>query len=282
MTRWPRRRVLVGLPAAVLAPAIIGCEGKGTPIVRPPRDGLARIQQRIDARATQDGAGASLHRVFPGPALANLDPFVLLDDFDVREPAGFPDHPHRGFEAFTYMIAGEFHHEDNLGNRSAIAAGGTQRFNSGRGARHSEMPGTAASNRGLQLWVNLRADEKQMAPQYEGIAGADMPVHERDGLRIHTIAGAGSPVALRTEVDYLDVELLADASFAREVAADHAGLLYVLDGSVQLGDELVPARQAVILSPGAVSLRGAAGARFAWLTGRPHRQPIRHRGPFVD
>ncbi|MFO0632826.1 MAG: pirin-like C-terminal cupin domain-containing protein [Nannocystaceae bacterium] len=148
--------------------------------------------------------------------------------------------------------------------------------------RGTRMPGTAASNRGLQLWVNLRADEKQMAPQYEGIAGADMPVHERDGLRIHTIAGAGSPVALRTEVDYLDVELLADASFALKVAADHAGLLYVLDGSVQLGDGFVPARQAVILSPGAVSLRGAAGARFAWLTGRPHRQPIRHRGPFVD
>ena len=282
MRPWRRRELLRSLPAVALAPAIIGCEGKGTTIVRPPRSGLAQIRQRIEARATTDGAGATLHRVFPGPALANLDPFVLLDEFDVTEPAGFPEHPHRGFEAFTYMIAGEFHHEDNLGNRSAIGAGGTQRFNSGAGARHSEMPGPGSSNRGLQLWVNLEASRKSMAPEYEGIAGRDMPVREANGLRVRTIAGGDSPVALHTEVDYLDVELLADASFEREVSTAHDGLLYVLAGEITIGDEYVAARTAALLGPGAVQVRGGAGARFAWLTGRPHRQPIRHRGPFVD
>lgn len=281
--RIGRRRVLLGVSAIAVAPAIIGCEvksgGWGT---RPAKDGLARITARIDARPTTDGAGATLARVFPGPRLANLDPFVLLDDFDVREPAGFPEHPHRGFEAFTYMIAGEFHHADNLGNESSISAGGTQRFTSGRGARHSEMPGAGASNRGLQLWVNLSADRKQMEPEYEGIAAADMPVTERDGLRLRTVVGPDSPVRLHTALDYLDVELLAARGWEREVTAGHNGLVYVLDGELELLGEPVKRGTAVLLAPGAVTVKGGAGARFAWLTGKPHGQPIRHKGPFVD
>jgi redox-sensitive bicupin YhaK (pirin superfamily) len=267
----PRRKLLLG--GLALAPAIIGCEIKsGSWGARPAKDGRSKITGRIVARATTDGAGATLSRLFPAPQLANLDPFVLLDDFDVREPAGFPEHPHRGFEAFTYMIAGEFHHADDLGNESSIATGGTQRFTSGRGARHSEMPGAGPSNRGLQLWVNLEASRKQMAPE----------VHEHDGLRVRTIAGPGSPVRLHTELDYLDVELLAARGWEREVTVGHNALVYVLDGELELLGEQVGRGSAVLLAPGAVTVRGAAGARFAWLTGRPHGQPIRHRGPFVD
>ncbi len=280
--QWTRRQILRTLPAAAVAPAILGCEGKGTPVVRPPKDGRSTILARLAARATQDGAGANLHRVFPGPDLQHLDPFVLFDDFDVTEPAGFPEHPHRGFEAFTYMIAGSFHHRDNLGNDSEIGPGGTQRFNSGAGARHSEMPGPSKSNRGMQLWVNLAAADKSMAPEYEGIAGRDMPVVERDGLRIRTVAGAQSPVRLRTQVEILDVEMLADAGFAREVAPGHSAALYVLDGTIELLGEPVLTRSAVVLGAGAAELTGSAGARILWLTGRPHGQPIRQRGPFVD
>lgn len=279
---WSRRRILRALPAVAIAPAIVGCEGKGTTIVRPPKDGRAAIHHRLAARPAEDGAGAKLHRLFPAQGLPNLDPFVLFDDFDVTEPAGFPEHAHRGFEAFTYMIAGAFHHRDNLGNDSEIGVGGTQRFNSGRGARHSEMPGPGASNRGMQLWVNLVADKKSMAPEYEGIGGADMPVREAGGQRIRTVAGKDSPVRLHTEVDILDVELLADSSFAREIAAGHSGLVYVLDGAIELQGERVEHRGAAILGPGAVELSGTAGARVMWLAGRPHGQPIRHRGPFVD
>lgn len=282
MRPWTRRRLLRALPAAAAAPAILGCEGKGTPVARPPADGLATIVARLSARATEDGAGAKLHRLFPASALRHLDPFVLFDDFDVAAPAGFPEHPHRGFEAFTYMIAGAFHHRDDLGNDSEIATGGTQRFNSGRGARHSEMPGPGPSNRGMQLWVNLAAEKKSMAPEYEGIAGADMPVVERGGMRIHTVAGKDSPVRLHTEVDILDVELLADATLSREVPAGHSGLVYVLDGSITLAGAEIPARDAVVLGGGAAEIRGAAGSRLLWLTGKPHGQPIRHRGPFVD
>ncbi|MBC8072115.1 MAG: pirin family protein [Deltaproteobacteria bacterium] len=277
----PRRKLLLG--ALAVAPAIIGCEIKsGSWGARPAKDGRSKITGRIVARATTDGDGATLSRLFPAKQLANLDPFVLLDDFDVREPAGFPQHPHRGFEAFTYMIDGEFHHADDLGNESSISTGGTQRFTSGRGARHSEMPGAGPSNRGLQLWVNLEASRKQMAPEYEGIAGADMPVREQDGLRVRTIVGPDSPVRLHTELDYLDVELLAARGWEREVTVGHNALVYVLDGELELLGEQVARGSAVLLAPGAVTLRGGAGARFAWLTGRPHGQPIRHRGPFVD
>lgn len=277
-----RRELIAGFSATLVLPTLLGCRGKGRDVVIARDEGAASITTRIAARPTTDGAGATLRRVFPGPTLRHLDPFVLLDDFDVREPAGFPDHPHRGFEAFTYMIAGTFHHRDNLGNDSEIAAGGTQRFTSGRGARHSEMPGPGTSNRGLQLWVNLEAARKQMDPQYEGIAGGDMPVHEADGRRVRTIVGGDSPARLHTDVDYLDVTLLADGSFERQVRGDHSGLVYVLDGSVAIGDERIEAGNAVVLAPGIATIRGEADARFAWLTGRPHGQPIRQRGPFVD
>ena len=259
----------------------------GPPKANPPpavpsRGSEAPIQQRIIARATKDGQDATLSRVFPSRQLPNLDPFVLLDDFDVRVPAGFPDHPHRGFEAFTYMIDGAFHHRDNLGNDSTIAAGGTQRFNSGSGARHSEMPGTRGSNRGLQLWVNLPRAKKSMTPEYQGVQATDMPVDEAEGKRIHTIVGPTSPVALHTDVEYFDVTLLADGSFGRVIPKDSSTLLYVLDGSVTVGETVVPRGHGLVLGAGELLAKGKAGARFAWLRGAPHHEPIRHRGPFVD
>lgn len=285
-----RRAALVGI-ASTFAPMLWlpGCQGKtsGPPSLDPPplvpsRGSEATILHHIVARATRDGDNATLARVFPSPQLPHLDPFVLLDDFDVRVPAGFPEHPHRGFEAFTYMIDGAFHHQDNLGNDSSIAAGGTQRFNSGAGARHSEMPGTRGSNRGLQLWVNLSRDKKQMPPEYQGVPGDQMPVDERDGQRIHTVVGEASPVALHTDVEYLDITLLADGSFSRTIPPDASSLLYVLDGEVSVGELVVPRGHALVLGEGELQARGKAGARMAWLRGRPHHQPIVHRGPFVD
>jgi hypothetical protein len=284
MARWSRRRAGLGV-ALGLAPALVGCRGKSGGGERPPAaidPELARVARRIRATAAIDGAGAHVLRVFPSPQLRHLDPFVLLDDFDVAEPAGFPDHPHRGFEAFTYMIAGAFHHRDSLGNDSEIGPGGTQRFNSGRGARHSEMPGPAASNRGLQLWVNLPRVKKTMAPEYEGILGEDMPVRERDGLRVREVVGPDSPVRLHTAVEYADVTLLADAAFEREVRSEDNALVYVLGGAIAIAGETVERGEAVVLAPGSLAVRGDPGARFAYLAGRPHHEPIRHRGPFVD
>lgn len=280
---------MLGGVLSVPAITLLGCHGKGTsPQVvlaraaeRTPK-GDAVVKQRIASVASVDGQGATLQRVFPQRALRNLDPFVLLDDFDVREPAGFPDHPHRGFEAFTYMIEGAFHHRDNLGNDSTIGPGGTQRFNSGRGARHSEMPATRGSNRGLQLWVNLPRAKKQMAPEYAGIAGSDMPVDEDGRHLVRTVVGGRSAVALHTEVDDLDVTLLADGEWGFAIPQERNSFLYALEGSVRVGDIEVPRGHGVVLSPGDLLVRGAEGARFAFLSGRPHGEPIVHRGPFVD
>lgn len=288
MAKLTRRGALKGLVSAAPVLWLPGCRDGGGPWgnqarpLQPSRGSEVTILQRIDARPTTDGAGATLSRVFPSPQLRNLDPFVLLDDFDVHVPAGFPEHPHRGFEAFTYMIEGAFHHKDTMGNDSRIGAGGTQRFNSGRGARHSEMPGTKGSNRGLQLWVNLPRAKKAMEPEYQGIAGDDMPVDERDGQRVHTIVGEGSAVALHTAVEYLDVTLLADGSFDRVVPEGTSTLVYVLEGALTVGEQTARRGQGLLLGPGELRARGKAGARLAYLQGRPHHEPIIHHGPFVD
>ena len=243
----------------------------------------ARVRQRLVARSTTDGAGATLKRVFPGPQLRHLDPFVLLDDFDVRRPAGFPEHPHRGFEAFTYMIAGKFHHRDSLGNDSIIGPGGTQRFTSGRGARHSEMPATDGSNRGLQLWVNLPRARKRIAPSYAGIDGPAMgPRREGIGHWVREIVGPGSPVELQTEVEYLDLELLAEASFAHSVPTGHNAVIYLLEGEVELLGETLVAGEALLPTDGRVTIQARRPSRALWLSGRPHGEAIRQRGPFVD
>ncbi len=279
-----RRTVLQGL-GGTLAIAATGC------LAAPSREEIlagpapARVVQRLSARATVDGQGATLKRLFPGPELRHLDPFVLLDDFDVRQPAGFPDHPHRGFEAFTYMIEGAFHHSDSLGNDSVIGPGGTQRFTSGRGARHSEMPASEGANRGLQLWVNLPRQLKQMAPSYAGTEGGAIPERPASaGLigRVLEVVGARSPVVLQTEIEYLDLELLADARFSHAVPAGHNALVYVLEGRVTLLGETLTRGQALLPSSGAIDLVAEQPSRVLWLSGRPHGEPIRQRGPFVD
>jgi quercetin 2,3-dioxygenase len=285
--RITRRRTLEGVGASIVAaPFVIGCRGKvGAPVAKEQIDDepkRSEILQRIASVAAIDGAGATVQRVFPSPQLRHLDPFVLLDDFAVTAPAGFPDHPHRGFEAFTYMIDGSFHHRDNLGNDSLITSGGTQRFNSGRGARHSEMPGGAGTHRGLQLWVNLPRRLKTMDPEYEGTDAAVMPVERADNLEIRTIVGPGSPVALHTEVAYLDVTLVADNRFRRAIPSERNTLVYVIAGVAEIAGQRVSRGHGVLLSPGQLEIGGAAGTRFAFLSGRPHDEPIHHRGPFVD
>lgn len=282
------RREAVGGVIALVAGKLVGCKERapepahGLGVGEGPALARASVVQRIRARSAIDGAGATVERVFPSPQLRHLDPFVLLDDFNVQRPAGFPEHPHRGFEAFTYMIEGAFHHRDNLGNDSVIGVGGTQRFTSGRGARHSEMPASDGNNRGLQLWVNLPRRLKQMDPSYRGLDGDALPIEQAEGVSVRIICGARSPVDLQTEVDYLDVGLRADARFSRAVPEGHNALLYVMEGEVSVLGETLRRGDGLLPSAGEVVIQAHENARFAWLAGRPHGEPIRHRGPFVD
>jgi redox-sensitive bicupin YhaK (pirin superfamily) len=269
------------ISACVEPPSLAGGDPAASRAKQPGMD-VARVLQRITARPAMDGDGATLHRVFPGPTLRHLDPFVILDDFDVRRPAGFPEHPHRGFEAFTYMLEGKFHHRDSMGNDSVIGPGGTQRFTSGRGARHSEMPGTDGPNRGLQLWVNLPQRLKKIEPSYAGIDGDEMPRFEGAGHVLREVVGPRSPVVLETEVEYFDVELFADASFSHVVPVGHNALIYVLGGEIELLGERLVHRDGLLPSAGAITINATRPSRVLWLSGRPHGEPIHQRGPFVD
>ena len=236
----------------------------------------------IDGKPSIDGQGARVHRLFPQTAGQHLDPFVLLDDFRVAPPAGFPEHPHRGFEAFTYMLEGRFHHRDNLGNDSVVSAGGTQRFTSGRGARHSEMPAEQRINRGLQLWINLPRKLKTIEPEYAAVHDRDLPEHAVGDVIVRTVVGAGSPVVLRTPVRYLDLTVPTGARFEEETPAGWRGIAYLADGHAQIGGVDLRAGQAAILSAGAFEIRAQREARLVYLAGQPHGEPILHRGPYVD
>jgi len=259
-----------------------GCQGEGlSRAERLPAEEAPGVR-KVRALPSVDGKGAHVQRVFPSPSLANLDPFVLLDDFDVHMGAGFPTHPHRGFEAFTYMVEGEFHHADNLGNDSVIGVGGTQRFTSGRGAWHSEMPETSGSNRGLQLWVNLPRRLKQMPPNYAGLAPEAHPTRLVDGAGVRTVVGNGSQVELQTSVRYEDVTLPADHAFHAVVEDGWNALVYVIEGAVRIAGTVVERHEAALPVPGPLAVLAVGAARFAFLAGKPHHEPIIHHGPFVD
>lgn len=276
-----RRQVLHGGAAALSSLWLPGCHGKASEAAPHDPGPTASVRLKLHARGTTDGDGATLARLFPSPALRHFDPFVLLDDFDVRAPAGFPTHPHRGFEAFTYMIDGAFEHRDTMGNISTITAGGTQRFNSGRGAKHSEMPASDGSNRGLQLWVNLPRKLKRMDPEYSGHQADALPLVDDGTQRSRIITGGTSPNALHTEVDYRDVTLLADR-WQVTIPPGRNSLVYALDGTITVGAHTARRGEALLVEPGALTVSGSRGSRFAYLSGRPHGEPIRHRGPFVD
>ena len=217
----------------------------------------------------------------PDPKQA-LPVIMSVPLFKVTPPAGFPDHPHRGFEAFTYMLDGAFHHQDNLGNDSYVSSGGVQLFTSGRGARHSEMPGEARVNRGIQLWVNLPRALKPMDPEYAAVQARDIPEVGAKGVRTRTVVGPGSPVRPRTEMRYLDLAFERGAKWGDELAAHLRGVVYVLEGRLKMGDVELTAGTAAVPVPGALDLVALNDARAVFIVGRPHGEPIRQHGPFVD
>jgi hypothetical protein len=257
-----------------------------------------RVVSVVTGQPTSEGAGVRLTRTIGTPELDHLDPFLLLDEFKSDRAAdylaGFPDHPHRGFETVTYMLAGAMRHEDHAGNRGDLVAGSVQWMTAGRGIVHSEMPRQADGLMwGFQLWVNLPARDKMMAPRYQDIAPDRIPEATLgEGVRARVIAGeAGGvrgPVAgIVTEPLYLDVTMTAGSRLAQSLPAGHSAFAYVYEGRAKLGPaegaREVAAGQLAILGDGdRVSVTaGDAGARFLLLAARPLREPIARYGPFV-
>ncbi len=254
---------------------------------------LRTIRQRVPALEVTEGAGVTVHRSIGTPALKNLDPFLMLDHFGSDNPdeyiAGFPEHPHRGFITFTYMLDGHMEHRDSMGNRGDLQAGGAQWMKAASGVIHSEMPKqTAGLMRGFQLWINLPASQKMSDPTYQEFSAAAIPETVRDGARVRVLAGEYDDVHgviedPATDVLYLDVTLDAGRRFESPLAGDRNAFVYVFEGDATLAGEALPRHTLAVLGKGegfAIDA-GGEGARFILVAGRPIGEPVVQYGPFV-
>jgi len=234
-----------------------------------------------DAVETLEGAGVVVRRLFPVAHCRHHDPFVLWDHFSIEAGPGFPEHPHRGFEAITYLFDGGMEHADNLGNRSVVRAGGAQRFTAGRGIRHSEMPVGGA--RGIQLWINLPQRLKSLPPDYQQVDADALPERTLPDGRLRTIVGEGSPLRLHTPVEYLDLALDAGGRHRHSPPPGFRGLLYLVEGEAEVDGHPLTAGQALFLPLAhPVELRAHGSCRLMLAFGRPHGEPIHQHGPHVD
>jgi redox-sensitive bicupin YhaK (pirin superfamily) len=258
------------------------------------------VERLVTGQATSDGAGVKLTRVLTNNLQQRLDPFLMLDHFGSDKPddyiAGFPDHPHRGFETITFMLDGRMRHRDSAGNEGLLGPGGVQWMTAGRGVIHSEIPeqqeGVMA---GFQLWLNLPGSDKMREPWYRDFVADQIPTFTHAGVTVRVIAGASHGVAgavqrESTEPLYLGLEFAPGARFDQALAAGHNGFVYVYEGELRVGDgaetQSVPKNRMAILantpdSDGVVISAGAAPARALLIAGRPLREPIVQYGPFV-
>lgn len=260
--------------------------------VRHPRS----VERLVAGQATSDGAGVKLVRVLTNTLQRRLDPFLMLDAFgsDSRDDyiAGFPDHPHRGFETVTYMLEGRMRHKDSAGNEGLLSNGAVQWMTAGRGVIHSEMPEQADGRmEGFQLWLNLPGRDKMCDPWYRDIPSAEIPEAHADGVTVRIIAGsalgvAGAMQREGTEPVYLDIHLEPGAGFAQPLPAGHNAFVYVYRGALSMAGTEVPRQRMAILAnaperDGVAMTAGPDGARAILVAGRPLNEPIAQYGPFV-
>ena len=254
------------------------------------------VERMVAGKPTSDGAGVKLTRVLTQPLQRRLDPFLMLDAFGSDNPddyiAGCPDHPHRGFETVTYMIAGRMQHRDSAGHEGLLENGGVQWMTAGSGVIHSEIPQQEAGvMEGFQLWLNLPAAEKMSAPWYRDFAAAELPRFVTDaGVDVTVIAGEshgvnGAVTRAATAPLYLDLHLPAGARFTQALAAEHNAFVYVYRGEVRIGAETLPVQRMAILANDAeadgVSIEAVGEAKVLLIAGRPLNEPIAQYGPFV-
>lgn len=255
------------------------------------------VQRIVRGVPTTDGAGVKLTRILGTPDLPRLDPFLMLDEFRSDDPknyaAGFPAHPHRGFETFSYMLAGNFRHEDNHGGRGLLGPGGGQWMTAGRGIIHSEMPEqTDGLAWGFQLWLNLPASEKMRDPGYQDVRAEAIPTVSLPGGRVRLVAGrlgdVTGPVGARsTEPIYMELQL--DGAMVVPLPPGHAAFVYAFEGDVRIGEGDAARRVrrgelAVLTRTGEEQVRVASeggGARALLVAGKPIGEPVVQYGPFV-
>jgi hypothetical protein len=261
--------------------------------INAPQRAVIRVVRGMPA---SDGAGVRLTRVIGQPGLSELDPFLLLDEFRSDNPgdyiAGFPEHPHRGFETVTYLIAGRVRHEDNKGHKGLLTAGSVQWMTAGRGIVHSEMPEQDQGLlQGFQLWVNLPGRSKMTAPRYQEYEPGDIPEAKlADGSSARIIAGRfggrkGPIDAAATEPLYLDLSLAPGSEVQVPIPSGHAGFAYVFEGAARVGatGTAVPHSSLAVLGDGGnLTLRAdGSTARLLVVAGKPLGEPVARYGHFV-
>ena len=259
---------------------------------------LRSLKQIIPALETSDGAGVRIKRSIGQQQNIRLDPFLMLDEFGSAEAAdyiaGFPSHPHRGFETVPYMIEGHMLHEDHLGNRGDLRNGGVQWMTAGRGIIHSEMPQQEEGvMRGFQLWLNLPAAEKMTEAGYRDIQPEEIPEIVFEGGKVKLIAGnmeiegqlhEGSVADRSTQPIYADIHLESGASVTLPVPEGHNAMLYLYEGTANLADRALQRSAANILGDNGDRIAltaGESGARLLLIAGKPIGEPVVQYGPFV-
>jgi hypothetical protein len=251
----------------------------------------------VPSQETSDGAGVRLKRSVGSQKLSELDPFLLLDEFGSEDGAdyiaGFPDHPHRGFETVTYMLDGLMKHEDHKGNAGILRPGGAQWMTAGRGIIHSEMPQQEDGlMRGFQLWVNLPAAEKMCEPRYQNLEPTEIPeVTTDDGVRIRVIAGEalgveGAVDGIAVKPLYLDIAIPEGGRYRQPVPLGHTAFAYAFEGTADIGGDdqvsLLSGCLAVLGDGDTVEIAARDGAaRLILVAGQPLHEPIVRYGPFV-
>lgn len=236
------------------------------------------------AMEMSEGDGVDVNRLFPvSSKMMNYDPFVLWDNFNIGPERGFPTHPHRGFEAITYMFSGSIEHIDNLGNQSTVTTGGAQRFTAGRGIEHSEMPDSIGMSNGIQLWINLEKIKKTIEPSYQQVNKENIPVKKIEGGSISIIVGEGSPVKLETDVRYFDINLISTANLLEPVPENFRGFVYLLTGHLAINGKKIINREAYFFEHiDELDIKALSDSHFMLCMGKPHAEPIHQHGPFVD
>src|SRR5882672_7885050 len=259
------------------------------------------VQRIVRSQRMREGGGFIVRRPFPTAEFDHIDPFLLLDemgpvDYGPGEAVGAPDHPHRGFETVTYILDGEFQHEDSAGNRGTIASGDVQWMTAGDGVIHSEMPADWIKQRGgrvhgFQLWVNLPARDKRIAPRYQDVRAATMPTWRSEDGRTTVKVIAGNAMGIegaaqtRIPITYLDVALENDATIDLEVPESQSAFVYVFGGALEVGENgraAADGDMAMLARGDTLKLRATQdGTRALVLGGQPLREPVARYGPFV-
>ncbi|XP_063305242.1 pirin [Pelobates fuscus] len=240
-----------------------------------------------------EGRGARVRRSIGRCELTNLDPFLMLDEFKGGRPAGFPDHPHRGFETVSYLLdGGSMAHEDFCGHVGQLDPGDLQWMTAGRGIVHAEMPCTDEPAHGLQLWVNLRSSEKMIAPEYQELKNADIPKPSKNGVTVSVISGESmgikSKVYTRTPTLYLDFKLEKGTKFSQPVTKGWTAFIYTLAGFVYVGppdaQQKIEAHHTAVLDDGDEAHfenKDCELSHFVLIAGKPINEPVVQHGPFV-